>query len=124
VTVAETPGAGLPGSDLPARDLAQLRQIAEACDRVVRYTAAGCASLADERTYDAVLRGLTIIGEALGALSDHAYARLASVPPHLPKAQRNLIVHEYWRIDPDVVWATVDRHVPALRGDVMAILGK
>lgn len=112
------------GADVPGRDVARLGHIAEACDRVVRYTAGGRASLADERTYDAALRCLTIIGEALGALGDDTYARLSSVPPHLPKAQRNLIVHEYWRIDPEVVWATVERHVPALRADVIALLGK
>jgi uncharacterized protein with HEPN domain len=116
--------ADLPGAEFPARDSARLGHIAEACDRVVRYTAGGRASLGDERTYDAVLRCLTIIGEALGALSDETYARLGSVPAHLPKAQRNLIVHEYWRIDPEVVWATVERHVPALRDDVDTILGK
>ncbi len=112
------------GADLPERDAARLRHVVEACDRIVRYTATGRASLADERTYDAVLRCLTIVGEALGALGDDAYAGLASVPPHLPKEQRNLIVHEYWRIDPDVVWATVERHVPALRDDASALLGR
>jgi uncharacterized protein with HEPN domain len=111
-------------ADLPARDAARLGHIAEACDRIVRYTAGGRASLADEQTYDAVLRCLTIIGEALGALGDGTYVRLGSVPPHLPKAQRNLIVHEYWRIDPEVVWATVERHVPALRDDVSTLLGR
>ena len=111
-------------ADLPGRDLARLRHIAEACNRIARYTAGGRASLADERTYDAVLRCLTIIGEALGALSDETYAQLSSVPPHLPKAQRNLIVHEYWRIAREVVWATVERHVPMLRGDVSTIFGQ
>jgi uncharacterized protein with HEPN domain len=42
----------------------------------------------------------------------------------LPKAQRNLIVHEYWPIDREVVWATVERHVPLLRDDGRAILGR
>lgn len=112
------------GAALPARDLARLGHIVEACDRVVRYTAGGRASLADERTYDAVLRCLTIIGEALGSLSEDADARLGSVPPHLPRGQRNLIVHQYWRIDPDIVWATVERHLPALRVDAVAVLGR
>jgi uncharacterized protein with HEPN domain len=110
------------GTALPARDAGRLGHIVEACDRIVRYTAGGRSSLDDERTYDAVLRCLTIIGEALGALSDETYARLGPVPSHLPKAQRNLIVHEYWRVDPDVVWATVQRDVPLLSDDVMRVM--
>lgn len=112
------------GTDLPARDAARLGHIADACDRIVRYTAEGRGSLDDERTYDAVLRCFTVIGEALGAVSDETYAWLGSVPPHLPKAQRNLIVHEYWRLDPDVVWATVERDLPSLRDDARALLGR
>ena len=111
-------------ADFAPRDVTRLGHLVDTCDRIARYTAGGRASLNDERTYDAVLRCLTIIGEALGALSDEAYARLGSVPPQLPKAQRNLIVHEYWRIDPDVVWATCERHVPLLRDDAATLLGR
>jgi uncharacterized protein with HEPN domain len=94
-----------------------------ACERIDRYCSAGRSSLDDDRTYDAVLRCLTVIGEALAALSDDAYARFSSVPPHLPKAQRNLIVHEYWRVDPEVIWATVERSIPALKADAAAVFG-
>lgn len=106
---------------LSTRDAARLGHIVDACDRVDRYCADGRASLNDDRTYDAVLRCLTVIGEALGAISDETYAQLPSVPPGLPRAQRNLIVHEYWRVDPDVIWATVERAVPALRADAAAL---
>lgn len=103
------------------RDSRRLRDIAGALDRIARYTTEGRASLEDDRTYDAVLRCLTIVGEALGGLSDATYGQLASLPPGLPKAQRNLIVHEYWRIDPDEIWQTIVVDLPALRRDVEAL---
>ncbi|WP_430866893.1 HepT-like ribonuclease domain-containing protein [Demequina aurantiaca] len=109
---------------LSARDLDRLRHIAEASERALRYTSEGRASLDDERTYDAVLRCLTVIGEALAAVSDEAYRRLPSVPPGLPKAQRNLIVHEYWRIKPEVIWATVQQQLPSLIHDVKTALNE
>lgn len=111
-------------STLSARDQQRLRHIADASARALRYTSAGRPSLDDERTYDAVLHCLTVVGEALAAVSDDAYGRLTSVPVGLPKAQRNLIVHEYWRIDPDVIWATVVRHLPPLVADVQRTLSK
>jgi uncharacterized protein with HEPN domain len=101
-----------------------LRHIGDACDRIARYTAEGRLSLDDERTYDAVLRCLTIIGEALGAVSEDTYSLLQSLPRHRPKAQRNLIVHEYWCVDVEVIWETAARAVPALRADVKRVLAR
>lgn len=109
---------------IAARDQERLRHVADASERAIRYTHAGRASLADDRTHDAVLHCLTVIGEALAAISDETYLLLASVPPGLPKAQRNLIVHEYWRIDTEVIWATVQRQLPSLLLDVRNVLDK
>jgi len=106
------------------RDVGRLRHVAQASERALRYTSEGRASLDDDRTYDAVLHCLTVIGEALAAVSDETYLRLASVPPGLPKTQRNLIVHEYWRIDPEVIWVTVQQQLPALILDVSAVLNE
>ena len=107
---------------VPERDARRLRDLAAASGRATSYTEQGRASLDDDRTYDAVLRCLTIVGEALGALSDETYARLPSVPAGLPKQQRNLIVHEYWRVNPEEIWATVERDLPALMRDVEGLL--
>jgi uncharacterized protein with HEPN domain len=106
------------------RDLRRLQHVADACERILAYTADGRDSLDDSRTYDAVLHCLTVIGEALGALSDEAYALLPSVPPGLPRAQRNRIVHEYWRVDPEVVWSTIEVALPALSADAARVLGR
>ncbi|WP_062377472.1 HepT-like ribonuclease domain-containing protein [Demequina pelophila] len=107
---------------IPERDRARLRHVAGACERALRYVDGERSALDDERTYDAVLRCLTVVGEALGALGEETYARLPSLPPGLPKVQRNLIVHEYWRVDPAVVWATVTLSLPRLRDDVARVL--
>ena len=60
----------------------------------------------------------TVIGDALGALTPESYQLLASLPPHLPRDQRNILVHEYWRVDPNIVWATVTQDLPPLRADI------
>lgn len=105
-------------------DRRRLGHILEQIERIERYTADGRAAFdGDDRTQDAVLRCLTVIGGAAGALSDEARARLPSLPPGSPKAQRNILVHQYRRIDADIVWATIERELPRLRLDVERALG-
>jgi len=107
---------------VPPRDAARLRHIEAASERVALYTAGGHESLTDARTLDAVLHCLAVIGEAVGTLSEGTYAKLTSLPPGAPISMRNLIVHEYWRVDPVVVWTTVARDIPSLLRDVRAVL--
>ena len=103
-------------------DRRRLLQVLDAIDRTHRYCDTGRSSLDDDKTRDAVLRCLTVIGEALGALTDETYRHLPSLPPHLPKGQRNILVHEYWRIDPDIIWSTIQRDLPPLQADTQALL--
>jgi Uncharacterized conserved protein len=35
---------------------------------------------------------------------------------------RNILVHAYFRVDPEEVWAVVDHDIPALRAEVVALL--
>ncbi len=103
-------------------DRRRLLHVLDAIDRIHRYCDGGRATLDDDMTGDAVLHCLTVIGEALGSLTAEMYSRLPSLPPHLPKGQRNILVHEYWRVDLDVVWNTVVQELPPLRADIESLL--
>ena len=102
-------------------DRRRLLHVLDAVNRTHRYCETGRSSLDDDKTRDAVLRCLTVIGEALGALTDETYRHLPSLPPHLPKGQRNVLVHEYWRIDLDIIWNTIERDLPPLQADIQAL---
>jgi uncharacterized protein with HEPN domain len=100
-------------------DRRRLLHVVDYIDRIDAYCAGGRPAFDDDpRTQDAVLYGLTVIGEALGALTPESYQLLGSLPPHLPKDQRNILVHQYWRVDPDIVWATVTQDLSPLRADI------
>jgi uncharacterized protein with HEPN domain len=57
---------------------------------------------------------LQVIGEAARLLPDAARQRFPSVPWNLIVGMRHRIVHEYFRIDFDVVWDTANMSVPML----------
>lgn len=64
--------------------------------------------------YDAVLRNLAVIGEAVKALPDDLKAAHAEVPWPAIAGLRNVVVHEYFRVNPGLVRDIVDQHLVAL----------
>ncbi len=105
-------------------DRRRLEHILDQIDRIDRYTSGGRSEFdAGEMIQDAVLRCLSVIGEAAAALGDDMAAELPSLPPHLPRGMRNRLVHEYWRVDPDIVWATITTDLPDLKADIERVLG-
>lgn len=104
-------------------DRRRILHIVEQINKIARYTADGRAAFdLDEKTQDAVIRCLSVIGEAAGALTEATYRAIPSLPPQLPKSQRNLLVHEYWRVDLDIVWATIERDLPGLKSGLESML--
>lgn len=60
---------------------------------------------------DAILRNLAVIGEAVKALPEESIAAMPEVPWASIAGLRNVVVHEYFRIDPDII---VDNHLAQL----------
>lgn len=94
--------------------------IIAASDKVRRYTAGMTRDqlLADERTYDAVLRNLEIIGEAAKHLPADVRQEMPSIPWTKIAGMRDILAHVYFGVDPDIVWDVVLNKVPELHGVV------
>ena len=108
---------------MTAADERRVRHMLDQIERIERYTAGGRAEFdGSELIQDAVMRCLSVIGEAASALTEETYKRLPSLPPYLPKSMRNRLVHEYWRVDQDIVWATIERELPPLKVEIEPIL--
>lgn len=78
--------------------------------------------LADSLRQDAVVRRLEVIGEAARRVSAEGRAAYPCLPWHAMIGMRNLMIHEYDEVDPDVVWDTVDTQLPALIATLEASL--
>jgi uncharacterized protein with HEPN domain len=69
----------------------------------------------DRKTQDAVLRNLQVLAEALRNLTPHYAEQHPEISWKNIAAFRNLIVHEYWGVDLDLVWEILVKDVPDLK---------
>lgn len=68
----------------------------------------------DRKTCSAVIREFEIIGEAVGKLPDDAKQKYHDVEWQDIKDFRNLLVHEYFGVDLDIVWKVIRDDLPGL----------
>ena len=73
---------------------------------------------------DAVQRRVFTIGEAVNALSQDVRQRHPDVPWSDMARMRDLIGHHYYKLDPQIVRATIGAHVERLRSACEAILAE
>lgn len=69
-------------------------------------------------------RLLEIISEAVRHLPDDLLALRPEIAWVDIRAIGNLIRHEYWRVDPDIVWAVVTDDLPPLRAVIEHLLAQ
>jgi uncharacterized protein with HEPN domain len=82
--------------------------------KIGRYTAGldEGSFLRDEKTIDAVVRNLEIIGEAVKQMPAEFKVRHSTIPWSQIAGLRNRIVHDYARIDVELVWNILQTALP------------
>lgn len=105
----------------PQADRAALEDILRYAGRARTHTAPGRASLDDDRTRDAVMYALAIVGEEANRVSAALQRAHSEVPWARIVSQRNILVHVYDRLDLDRVWDAVER-LEDLQAKIEAII--
>ena len=101
-------------------DRLYLTHNAECVARVQSYTVDGRAAFeADLRTQDAVVRNLQVMAESCCRLSAALLAAHTEIDWRAIRGFRNVVVHDYLRIDLDEIWRIIDEDLPLL-GSVVA----
>lgn len=77
---------------------------------------------ADSKTKDAVERNFEIIGEAASRIPDGFKNEHPHVEWRIIKDFRNFIIHEYFGINNQIVWDTIQYRLKDLLGEVSALL--
>lgn len=107
----------------PRRELLYLADIVESARTVARWLAErGEQWGEDEILRNAVLRQLSVVGEAASCLSDEMRGRLSGIPWREVRGFRNVAVHAYFGLDWDVVHEVATVNLPAMPPQVLAVL--
>lgn len=97
-------------------DRVRLLDIQEAIERIEKYARQGQEAFEQEELIQTwIVHHLQIIGEAARALSSDLKDQHPEMPWSKIIGMRNLLVHDYFGIDVDVVCAVVERDLPALK---------
>lgn len=92
----------------------RLEDIRAAIERCSSYRAFLDSPELGSMAYDAVLRNLAVIGEAVRALSDDFKQAHQEVTWPAIAGLRNVVVHEYFRVNPDLIRDILDSHLTLL----------
>ena len=98
----------------------RVEDILDAIARIERYVEGLTIEQfkADQKTVDAVIRNLEIIGESVR----HLVEQRETLPPRIPWADiagmRNVLIHAYFGVDLNIIWHTIVEDLPVLRAEL------
>ena len=103
-----------------------LADIQESCEKVLRFTMGMTYKnfVHDDLHFDAVLRNLEIIGEAVKNISEAMRQKYPNVKWRKIAGFRDIVAHEYFGINEETVWDIVENEIPALLAIVKIMLGE
>jgi uncharacterized protein with HEPN domain len=106
-------------------DEERLQDIIESCETISLYRLeidSYYGLLKSRKDQGALLYELAKIGEA----SSHVSAKIQKENPHIAwagiKNLRNIIIHEYFGVDLEIVWEVLTERIPLLANDIRKIL--
>ncbi len=76
----------------------------------------------DARTIDAIVRNIEIIGEAARHIPNHIQLSYPTVPWKQIIGSRAKVVHEYFGVDLEIIWQTIQEDLPKLKKEVHRII--
>ncbi len=109
-------------SNRKAKDF--LQDILEACQRIIAYTTSidYQTFLKDEKTQDAGIRNLEILGEAAKNLPAEFKQDHTNLPWNQMARTRDRLIPHYFGVNLDIVWGIIQEELTGLRDQLHEIL--
>lgn len=103
-----------------------LSDILESIEKIKQYTAGLKYEQFEKASMviDAVIRNFEIIGEASSHMPEEIQEQHPQVPWYKMKAMRNIMTHEYHRVDLRIVWETAQKDLMILKPQIDKILAE
>lgn len=105
------------------KDQKRLEDILAAIEAIEVYAVSSYEEfLADEKTQDAILYNLIVIGEAANQVSEEFQESHPAIPWSSMIGTRNIIVHGYDQVKLEIVWRILERDLASLHVEVSTAL--
>jgi uncharacterized protein with HEPN domain len=102
---------------LEKKDRVKLRHMLDAASKAVRLAKGRSRATLDDEDdplRDALVRLVSVVGEGARQVSPDAQAALDRIPWPDVIGMRHRLVHQYFDVDLDILWATVQHSLPDL----------
>lgn len=101
-----------------------LEDILEAIRKIRDYTSGlSCKDLeSNEQVFDAVNRNLEIVGEAVKNIPEDIRSRQPDVEWKKIAGLRDILIHQYFGIDTEIIWDIVQNKIPVLEQQIRKII--
>lgn len=100
-----------------------LNNIKECIERIESYTSEGReAFMQTPMIQDAVIRNFEIIGEATKRLSAELRISYPKIQWQQIAGFRDVLIHDYLKVNLNLIWGVVEKNLPELKGTVEEIL--
>jgi uncharacterized protein with HEPN domain len=101
-----------------------LYNILRSIEKIEEYTHALSLEqlLHDERTKDAVLRNIQVIGDASKNLPAEFIERHPDIDWRGIAGMRNSITHRYFHVDWNLVWISIHEELPVLKDQLLKLI--
>ncbi|MDJ0579215.1 DUF86 domain-containing protein [Crocosphaera sp.] len=106
-------------------DRERLRDMLEAISQIEKYAIQGQDRFTeDELIQTWMIHHLMIVGEAASKMTEETRQSY----PHIPWVGtidvRNIIAHEYFRVNLDIIWRIITNDLPSLKEQIQQVLGE
>jgi uncharacterized protein with HEPN domain len=99
-------------------DADRLTDIRSAISRCIAYRDHLDSVELGSMAYDAVLRNLAVVGEAVKSLPEDFKREHEDIPWASIAGLRNVVVHEYFRVNPEMIRDILDNQLAPLLNDI------
>jgi uncharacterized protein with HEPN domain len=101
-------------------DKIRLQHIPESINDILNFTKDidYDSYIADYKLRLAIVKLVENIGEASNGISPETIKRLPDIEWSLLKGIRNVLVHEYFGIDYEIIWNSIKENLPDLKGKI------